>query len=84
MVADKLEIPLYDTEIIKDTMKKTGLPAEMVEAEEQRVTNSFLFNLAMGVDDAHNHMKQIEKAEYEIIQGYVKNGPCIIVGRFQI
>lgn len=81
MVVDELQIPLYDTEIIKDTMKKTGLSAEMVEAVEQRVTNSFLFNLAMGVDDAHNHMKQIEKAEHEIIQEYVKKGPCVIVGR---
>ena len=27
MVADELQIPLYDTEIIKDTMKKTGLSA---------------------------------------------------------
>lgn len=81
MVADKLEIPLYDTQIIKDTMKKTGFSEEMVEATEQRVTNSFLFNLAMGVDDAHNHMKQIEKAEHEIIQGYVEKGSCVIVGR---
>lgn len=81
MVAKELGIPLYDTEIIKDTMKKTGLSEEMVEAAEQRVTNSFLFNLAMGVDDAHNHMKQIEKAEHEIIQGYVKQGDCVIVGR---
>lgn len=81
MVAQELGIPLYDTEIIKDTMKKTGLSEEMVEAAEQRVTNSFLFNLAMGVDDAHNHMKQIEKAEHEIIQGYVEKGACVIVGR---
>lgn len=81
MVADKLEIPLYDTQIIKDTMKKTGFSEEMVEATEQRVTNSFLFNLAMGVDDAHNHMKQIEKAEHEIIQGYAEKGSCVIVGR---
>lgn len=81
MVAQKLGIPLYDSEIIKDTMKKTGLSEKMVEAAEQRVTNSFLFNLAMGVDDAHNQMKQIEKAEHEIIQKYVKKGPCVIVGR---
>lgn len=26
-------------------------------------------------------MKQIEKAEHEIIQEYVKKGPCVIVGR---
>lgn len=81
MVAQKLGIPLYDSEIIKDTMKKTGLSEKMVEAAEQRVTNSFLFNLAMGVDDAHNQMKQIEKAEHEIIQEYVKKGSCVIVGR---
>lgn len=81
MVAQKLGIPLYDSEIIKDTMKKTGLSEKMVEAAEQRVTNSFLFNLAMGVDDAHNQMKQIEKAEHEIIQEYVKKGACVIVGR---
>lgn len=81
MVAQELGIPLYDSEIIKDTMKKTGLSEEMVETTEQRVTNSFLFNLAMGVDDAHNQMKQIEKAEHEIIQEYVKKGSCVIVGR---
>lgn len=81
MVAQELGIPLYDSEIIKDTMKKTGLSSDMIEAAEQRVTNSFLFNLAMGVDDAHNQMKQIEKAEHEIIQEYVKKGPCVIVGR---
>ena len=81
MIADELGIPLYDTQIIKDTMKKTGLSTEIIEASEQRVTNSFLFNLAMSVDDAHNHMKQIEKAEHEIIRGYVEKGPCVIVGR---
>lgn len=52
MVAQKLGIPLYDSEIIKDTMKKTGLSEKMVEA-----------------------------AEHEIIQEYVKKGPCVIVGR---
>lgn len=81
MVAEELRIPLYDSEIIMDTMKKTGFPAEIIETTEQRVTNSFLFNLAMGVDEAHNHMKQIEKAEQEIIQNYVKSGSCVIVGR---
>lgn len=81
MVAETLNIPLYDSKIIQDTMKKTGFSEEIVEATEQRVTNSFLFNLAMGVDDAHNHMKQIEKVEHEMIQDYVKKGPCVIVGR---
>lgn len=80
-VAQELGIPLYDSEIIKDTMKKTGLSEELIEAAEQRVTNSFLFNLAMGVDEAHNYMKQIERAEHDIIRSYVKKGNCVIVGR---
>lgn len=42
-------------------MEENGLSSDIIEAAEQRVTNSFLFNLAMGVDDAHNQMKQIEK-----------------------
>ena len=81
MVAEKLGIPLYDSEIIKDTMKKTGFSEDAVETAEQRVTSSFLFNLVMGVDDAHNQMKKIENAEYELIRDYVKKGPCVIVGR---
>lgn len=81
MVAQKLGVPLYDSKIIRGTMRKTGFSAEMVETTEQRVTNSFLFNLSMGVDEAHNRMKQIERAERTIIQDYVKKGPCVIVGR---
>lgn len=80
-VAQKLGVPLYDSKIIRDTMIKTGLSAEIVQSTEQRVTNSFLFNLSMGVDEAHNYMKKIQNAEYEIIQNYVKNGSCVIVGR---
>lgn len=81
MVAKELGIPLYDSEIIKDTMKKTGLSEEMVESTEQRSTNSFLFNLAMSVDETHNQMSKIEHAEHNVIKEYAKNGPCVIVGR---
>lgn len=81
MVAKELGIPLYDSEIIKDTMKKTGLSKEMVESAEQRSTNSFLFNLAMSVDETHNQMSRIEHAEHDVIKEYAKNGPSVIVGR---
>lgn len=57
LVAQELGIPVYDSKIIKDTMKRTGLSEQVVEDAEQRSVNAFLFNLAMGVDDALNHMK---------------------------
>lgn len=80
-VAQRLGFAFYDTQIIRDTMRRTGLAAQTVEDTEQRVTNSFLFNLVMGVDIARNNMKKIEQAEREIIREYVKQGPCVIVGR---
>lgn len=81
MTAQKLDIPCYDTEIIKETMKKTGISEAMIESTEQRVTSSFLFNLAMGVAAERNYMEQIYQAEKEIILEKVSQGPCVIVGR---
>lgn len=81
MTAEKLDIPCYDTEIIKETMKKTGISEAMIESTEQRVTSSFLFNLAMGVAAERNYMEQIYQAEKEIILEKVSQGPCVIVGR---
>lgn len=80
-VAERLGYAFYDTQIIRDTMRKTGLAAQTVEDTEQRVTNSFLFNLVMGVDLARNNVKKIEQAERELIRSYVRQGPCVIVGR---
>lgn len=81
LVAKELGVPLYDSKIIKDTMKRTGFSADMIESTEQRSTNSFLFNLAMGVDESHNYMKQIENVEHQVIKSYVEKGSCVIVGR---
>lgn len=81
MTAEKLDIPFYDTEIIKETMKKTGLSEDVIKSTEQRVTNSFMFNIAMGIDTELNYMKKIYFAEKEVILEKVANGPCVIVGR---
>lgn len=81
MVSKQLNIPFYDSKIIRETMKKTGFTENMIKSTEQRVTNSFLFNLAMGVDESHNHMKIIEQAEHDVIQNLAKQGPCVIIGR---
>lgn len=80
-VADALDIPFYDSEIIRETMKKTGLPEEVIRNAEQRVTSSFLFNIAMGVDVTRNYMQQIHIAEKEVILEKIAQGSCVIVGR---
>lgn len=79
--AEKLDIPFYDTEIIKETIKRTGLSEKTIENAEQRVTNSFLFNIAMGVNSGINYIEKIYLAEKDIILEKASKGPCIIVGR---
>lgn len=80
-VAEELGIPFYDTYIIRETMAKTGLDENLIRSAEQRVTSSFLFNIAMGVDPAHNYITKIHEAEKEIIQQKLSEGPCVIIGR---
>lgn len=79
--AEKLGIPFYDTEIIKETIKRTGLSEKTIQDAEQRVTNSFLFNIAMGVNAGINYIEKIYFAEKDIILEKASEGPCVIVGR---
>ena len=81
LTAGKLGIAFYDTEIVKEVVKKTGLSEATIKNTEQRVTNSFLFNIAMGVDAGMNYMQQIYYAEKDIILEKAAAGPCVIVGR---
>lgn len=85
LLARRLHIPFYDRSIIEEAAKDTGLSAAFIEEEEQRFTNSFLFNLSMG-----NHtvtaagvdlQSQVFKAESNIITGLADKGSCVIVGR---
>ena len=80
-VAEALNIPFYDSEIIRETMTRTGLSEEVIRTAEQRVTSSFLFNIAMGVDITRNYVQQIHAAEKEVILEKIAEGACVIVGR---
>ena len=80
-VAETLGIPFYDTEIIKEAAKKTGLSSDFVADAEQRVTNSFLFNLIMNANVNQNYYERIFAAEKEIILEKAAQGPCVIIGR---
>ena len=48
LVAEKLGVPYYDRELIDEAAKESGLSPDFIEKNEQAVTGSFLYNLAMG------------------------------------
>ena len=46
--AKKLGMEFYDKELIDAAAKEIGFPAEIIADREQRLTNSLLYNFAMG------------------------------------
>lgn len=92
MAANKLGIPYYDHELIDSAAEKSGLSAGFVETTEQKVTNSLLYNLAMGTSYGYGILKsantqtlplaeQVYIAQKEVITEYANKGRCVIVGR---
>ena len=92
LVANQLDIPYYDRELIDGAAKKSGLTSKYVESAEQKVTNSFLYNIAMGTSYGYGILESANKqslplteqvyiAQQQIIKECAKKGSCVIVGR---
>ncbi len=92
MVANRLGIPYYDRELIDKAAENSGLATQYIESSEQRITNSFLYNLAMGTSYGYGILKdanrqtlplseQIYEAQREAITKFADQGKCVIVGR---
>jgi len=92
MVANRLGIPYYDRELIDKAAENSGLTTQYIESSEQRITNSFLYNLAMGTSYGYGILQnanrqtlplseQIYEAQREVITKFAAQGRCVIVGR---
>ena len=88
LVAEKLNIPFYDSEIIEKAVADTGFSPEFVReaGEYASTTHSFLFNLALShsVSAGPGEMSNYDKiyiAQARIIRDLAEKSPCVIVGR---
>lgn len=79
--AELLHIPCYDSEIIQEMTKETGLTDELIQKTQQKVNGSFLYNLVMGINNPVGIYEKIYQAQKKIILSKAAEGPCIIVGR---
>ena len=87
-VAETLGIPYYDRELIDETAKHSGLAVEAVEENDQTLTRSFLYDLAMGTSYGYLNTAgvpldvntQVFLAQREAILRFAEN-PCVLVGR---
>jgi cytidylate kinase len=89
-LAEKLQIPFYDNEIISRAAKESGFSEAAFENAESKATNSLLYSLAMGMnaygnqDIGFTHLSlddQLYLAQSTVIRKVAAEGPCVIVGR---
>lgn len=84
--AEMLNIPCYDKEVIDLVAQKSGFHADFIKENEQKISTSFLYSLAVGQHYSNGGVglpltDQLYIVEKEVIESVAKEGPCVIVGR---
>lgn len=90
LLAEKLDIPYYDKELLAEAAKDSGICQEIFENHDEKPTRSLLFSLVTGIqmhgdpgsmymDMPLNH--KIFLAQFDAIRRIASEGPCVIVGR---
>ena len=86
MLAEKFGFDFYDQEIIKMVAGTTGLTSDYISKNEEKMTNSLLYDL---VNQVYMYAKpeneapkdKIFEAEAKVIRELAEKGNCVIVGR---
>lgn len=79
-VADELEVPYYDKQILGLVAKEMGLSESSVEEQRKTQTSSLLYNLYMNskilpVPD------EVFTTQSKVIKRLAEQGPCVFIGR---
>lgn len=80
-MAEELDIPFYDRDIVEETAKRMGLPVSVISAKEENANSIYFkrqYPLGMGVSNMQDEIFSIQK---NIIEDMAKKESCIIVGR---
>ena len=80
-VAEELGIELYDRDIIRNAVEKTGLDIDTIEKKEEEV--SFFSNIWHMITPAAyvDQQQSIHDIERNAIIMFARKGPCVILGR---
>jgi len=89
-LAEKLEIPFYDKELLERAANDSGICKELFENHDEKPTNSFLYSLVMDTysfgyssaaftDMPINH--KVFLAQFEAVKKLAMEGPSVMVGR---
>lgn len=91
LLAERLNIKLYDKELLQQAAKDSGFCEEIFENHDEKPTNSFLYSLVMDtyssggystapfMDMPLNH--KVFLAQFDSIKKIAESESCVIVGR---
>ena len=86
-LAEKLDIPYYDKELLDRIAEESGFSKEMIVEAEKKAKNSFLYSLAsaMGTGESGPESLSLNErfflAQFDTIRRIADEGSCVIVGR---
>lgn len=89
-VAELLDIPLYDKQIITDAAAKSDIDEKVAAKNDETAANSLLYTLAVGSNVVGSAMNfgykmpisdKLFLLQSEVIKGYAAEGSCVIIGR---
>lgn len=89
-VAEALDIPFYDKELIAYAAKQSGINEDLFYQNDETQPGSFIYSLVMGTyplvegNTIYPNLPMNHKvflAQFEAIKEIAKKGPCVIVGR---
>lgn len=90
-LAERLNIKLYDKELLQQAAKDSGFCEEIFENHDERPTNSFLYSLVMDTYSAGNFSSapfldmplnhKVFLAQFDSIKKIAEKESCVIVGR---
>lgn len=86
-VAEKLNIPYYDKELIKEVAEKTGLSPEYIENAGEYAPGKSLLSFLPSLNGAQNFSGEMSASDFlwcmqrQIILDLAERGSCVIVGR---
>lgn len=89
-LAQTLDIPFYDQELLALAAKKSGMSEEYFQNVDETSTNSFLYSLMSGAYMAGNPMDptnampvndKLFLLESNLIREIAQKGSCVIIGR---
>ncbi len=89
-VAKKLEIPLYDKELITEAANRGSLDEKVIKMADESAANSLLYTLAMGSNVLGTTMHfgykmplndKLFILQSEVIREYAAKESCVFIGR---